>query len=194
MNLDSLQSWSLLADENIRHFSGTAVYQKNFSLPEIKSRVLLDLGRVEVMARVRVNGKDCGILWKPPYCVDITDAVKAGDNTLEVSVVNLWVNRLIGDDALPEDSERDKKGRLTSWPQWVLDGKTSPTGRRSFVTCSLWKKDEPLKESGLLGPVTLRFPRAVSLELEASTAKSASQSNASAALNPVGIAATKSGD
>jgi len=192
--LDSLQSWSLLADENIRHFSGTAVYQKNFSLPEIKSRVLLDLGRVEVMARVRVNGKDCGILWKPPYCVDITDAVKAGDNTLEVSVVNLWVNRLIGDDALPEDSERDKKGRLTSWPQWVLDGKTSPTGRRSFVSCSLWKKDEPLKESGLLGPVTLRFPRAVKLEAEASASKSVSQSNAMPARNSVGIAVRNQAD
>ena len=192
--LESLQSWSVLADENIRHFSGTAVYQKNFSLPEIKSRVLLDLGRVEVMARVRVNGKDCGILWKPPYCMDITDAVKAGDNTLEVSVVNLWVNRLIGDDALPEDSERDKKGRLTSWPQWVLDGKTSPTGRRSFVTCSLWKKDEPLKESGLLGPVVLHFPRAVSLELETAAAKTGFQSSASAARNSVGIAAMKSAD
>ena len=59
--LDSLQSWSVQPDENIRHFSGTAVYQKDFILPEIKSRVLLDLGRVEVMARVRVNGKDCGI-------------------------------------------------------------------------------------------------------------------------------------
>ena len=192
--LDSLQSWSVLADDNIRHFSGTAVYQKNFSLPEIKARVLLDLGHVEVMARVCVNGKDCGILWKPPYCLDITDAVKTGDNALEVSVVNLWVNRLIGDDALPEDSERDTKGRLISWPQWALDGKSSPTGRRSFVTCPLWKKDEPLKESGLLGPVTLRFPRAVSLESETSASKSASQSNAAPARRPVGIAAMKQAD
>jgi len=188
MILDSLQSWSIQPDENIRHFSGTAVYQKDFILPEIKARVLLDLGRVEVMARVRVNGKDCGILWKPPYCVDITDVARTGDNTLEVSVVNLWVNRLIGDDALPEDSERDKKGRLTNWPQWVLEGKTSPAGRRSFVTCSLWKKDEPLKESGLLGPVALHFPKSVSVESATVAPKTRRQSQALPARNSVGIA------
>ena len=192
--LDSLQSWSVLTDVNIRHFSGTAVYHENFSLSEIKSRVLLDCGRVEVMAQVRVNGKDCGILWKPPYCVDITDAAKTGDNTLEVSVVNLWVNRLIGDDALPTDSDLDKQGRLTHWPQWVLDGKTSPTGRRSFVTCSLWKKNELLKESGLLGPVRLHFPRLVSLESETVRSKTASHSKASPTRNSVRIAAVKRAD
>jgi len=192
--LESLQSWSVLADENIRHFSGTAVYRKNFNLPEIKSRVLLDLGRVEVMARVRVNGKDCGILWKPSYCVDITDAVKAGDNALEVAVVNLWVNRLIGDDALPEDAERDQKGRLVSWPSWVLEGKASPTGRRSFVTCSLWQKNEPLKPSGLLGPVGLRFPRPVILEREAFAAKTVWPSRISPARNSVGIAGKQADD
>jgi hypothetical protein len=75
-------------------------------------------------------------------------------------VVNLWVNRLIGDAALPDDSsrERDANGRLIKWPPWVLDGKTSPTGRRSFVTYPLWTRDEPLQPSGLLGPVTLSYP------------------------------------
>jgi len=62
----------------------------------------LDLGRVEVMAEVRLNGQDLGILWKPPYRVDIGEAAKAGDNTLEIKVVNLWINRQIGDEFLPE--------------------------------------------------------------------------------------------
>jgi hypothetical protein len=153
-----------LTDAEARHFSGKANYRAQFIVPEKRSKVLLDLGRVEVMASVRVNGRELGILWKPPYRVDVTDAVIAGTNTLEIAVVNLWANRLIGDAALPEDAERDKSGRLLSWPDWVLTGRNSPTGRRSFVTFPLWKSDEPLKVSGLLGPVTLHFPVAVSLE------------------------------
>ena len=145
-------------DPGVRHFSGTAVYSNTFDLAETPSSPLtLDLGRVEVMARVKLNGQDLGILWKPPYQIDVSNAAVAGKNQLEVAVVNLWVNRLIGDAALPEDSERDKNGTLVSWPRWVLDGKTSPTGRKSFVTFPLWKKDEPLRDSGLLGPVVLKF-------------------------------------
>lgn len=166
LSLGELVSWTQLADANARHFSGTATYRTDFTLSEINSRVLLDLGRVAVMAQVRVNGVAVGTLWKAPYCVDITEAVKVGANTLEIAVVNLWVNRLIGDAALPEDAVRDRSGRLLEWPAWVLEGKASPVGRRSFVTFPLWKNGEPLQESGLLGPVTLHFPVPVSLESE----------------------------
>jgi hypothetical protein len=178
MKLNQLRSWSELPEATARHFSGTAAYRTTFVVPKIRSRVLLDLGRVEVMARVRLNGRDLGILWKPPYRVDVTEALKPGTNQLEVSVVNLWVNRLIGDADLPEDADRDKKGRLLSWPQWVLDGKSSPTGRRSFVTIPLWAQDEPLKESGLLGPVRLLFPVAFDLDptLVDSSVRTASRS------------------
>jgi len=117
--------------------------------------VYLDLGRVQVMAQVALNGKDLGILWRPPYRVDITAAAKAGDNALEVKVVNLWINRMLGDEQLPEDSERNPNGTLRKWPQWVLEGKPSPTGRFTFTSWRLWKKGEPLQESGLLGPVRL---------------------------------------
>lgn len=164
LQLSQLVSWSELADDNARHFSGTASYRTRFEVPEKRSKVLLDLGHVEVMAQVRVNGRDLGILWKPPYRVDVTDVVNTGTNTLEIAVVNLWVNRLIGDAALPEDAERDKNGRLLSWPDWVLAGRKSPTGRRSFVTFPLWKKDEALKASGLLGPVTVHLPVAIKVE------------------------------
>jgi hypothetical protein len=108
------------------------------------------------MAAVGLNGKDLGVLWKPPYRVDVTEALKPGDNAIEIRVTNLWVNRMIGDEDLPEDSERNADGTLKAWPQWVLDGKPSPTGRFTFTTWRLWKKSDALVASGLLGPVTLR--------------------------------------
>jgi hypothetical protein len=116
----------------------------------------LDLGNVQVMARVSLNSKDLGILWKSPYRVDLTAALKAGENDLEIRVTNLWVNRLIGDEQLPEDSERNPDGTLKAWPQWVIERKPSPTGRFTFTSWRLWKKGDPLTESGMLGPVTLR--------------------------------------
>ena len=85
----------------------------------------------------------------------MTDAVQAGDNALEVKVTNLWPNRLIGDEQLPEDCKRHPRGNLAEWPKWLLEGKPSPTGRHTFTTWRLWTKDSPLLESGLLGPATI---------------------------------------
>jgi hypothetical protein len=161
--LDDLVSWSDHSNSGVRYFSGSATYRKKINiaiLPEsesLKSKIYLDLGRVAIMAEVWLNGKILGILWKAPYCVDITDAATDGDNTLEIRVVNLPVNRMIGDEFLPEDSERTKKGTLSEWPKWLEEGKPSPTGRFTFTTWRLWKKEDTLQESGLLGPVTLRM-------------------------------------
>jgi hypothetical protein len=158
--LPELISWKNHRDAGVRHFSGTATYTKNLVIPPVlfgeNRRLTLDLGRVEVIARVTLNGRDLGILWKPPYRVDITSAARAGDNTLEISVVNLWPNRLIGDDMLPEDSERNSDGTLKSWPSWLLEGKPSPPGRFTFSSWRLWRQDDLLQDSGLLGPVTMR--------------------------------------
>jgi hypothetical protein len=158
--LEKLASWTAHPDAGVRFFSGEATYRKTFAVARERlgrnRRLDLDLGRVAVMAQVTLNGRDLGTLWKPPFRVDITDAARAGDNRLEVRVVNLWPNRMIGDEQLPEDSERNPDGTLKRWPAWLLEGRPSPTGRLTFTTWRLWKRDEPLLESGLLGPVTLQ--------------------------------------
>ena len=159
VTLDKLVSWSEHADPGVKYFSGTATYAKTITVPREMlgkdRRIYLDLNKVQVMAAVKLNGEDLGILWKPPYRVDVTGAIKAGDNALEIGVTNLWINRMIGDEELPEDSDRNPNGTLKAWPQWVQEGKPSPTGRFTFTSWRLWKKGEAPVESGLIGPVTL---------------------------------------
>ena len=116
------------------------------------------------MALAKLNDNDLGVLWKPPFRVDVTECVKPGENRLEIAVANSWVNRLIGDEQLPEDSERNPNGTLKAWPQWLQEDKPSPTGRYTFTTWRLWPKDAPLQKSGLLGPVTLRSIPTVPVE------------------------------
>ncbi len=90
----------------------------------------------------------------------MTEAIQAGENQLEVKVINLLVSRQIGDEQLPEDSERKTggfwDGSLQAWPHWIQEDKPSPTGRFTLTTWRLWKKNDPLVESGLLGPLTLQ--------------------------------------
>lgn len=152
-----LEDWTKRPEEGVRYFSGRAVYSKVFDWmrPAGSGPLYLDLGTVKDLARVRLNGRDLGVLWKRPCRVEITEALRQGGNTLEVEVVNLWLNRMIGDERMAEDSER-KKGEMASWPQWVMEGKPSPTGRRTFTTWRLCEKDDVLVESGLLGPVMIK--------------------------------------
>ena len=156
---EKLEDWSKRPEEGIKYYSGTATYRINFRSQESglrsQKRVYLDLGRVAVMAEVKLNGQALGILWKPPYRVEVTGALKDGENTLAVNVVNLWINRQIGDAQRPEDCDRNANGTLKSWPQWLQAGQPSPTGRFTFTSWELWKKTDPLVESGLLGPVRL---------------------------------------
>jgi hypothetical protein len=117
--------------------------------------LMLDLGEVRNLAGVKVNGVDLGVLWTAPFRTEITSAVRAGTNTLQIQVTNLLINRLIGDEQLPSDC--DHNGPLvTSWPQWLVDDDPDPTGRHTFTTWLHWQKDSPLIESGLIGPVFLR--------------------------------------
>lgn len=161
--LDKLISWSKHPDQGIRFYSGSATYRKTFNYTPVdrytsgpEPEVYLDLGKVSIMAEVQLNGEKLGVLWNPPFRVNITDCLRKGDNKLEIRVVNLMVNRMIGDEQLPEDSERNANGTLKNWPQWLLDGKPSPAHRYTFTTWRLWNKSSPLQVSGLLGPVTIQ--------------------------------------
>jgi hypothetical protein len=134
VTFDSLTDWTRRPEDDIRHYSGTAVYHKRFSIntmPAAGGRLLLGLGEVREIASVRLNGVDLGVVWTRPARVDLTRAARAGENDLEVTVVNLWPNRLIADESLPPEK------RLTE------------TNMHKFGAAT------PLYPSGLLGPVTL---------------------------------------
>ena len=138
VRMDKLASWSDSSDEGVRHFSGTGAYTTEFVLPgpiAKGARVVLDLGEVRETARVWVNGKEMGVAWKRPFIVDVTAAAVAGKNSLKVQVTNLWPNRIIGDQSLPE-------------------GK-----RFTHTNITKFTKDSPLMTSGLLGPVTVKVER-----------------------------------
>ena len=131
-----LVTWTDRAEDGIRYYSGVAVYRTTFVVEKETSASghgwALDLGRVREMASVRLNGVELGVAWTPPFRVDVTEALRIGENRLEVEVANNWPNRLIGDAALPPEL------RLT---------KTNVTK---------FKADMPLTESGLLGPVRIQ--------------------------------------
>ena len=135
VQFDSLTNWPARAEPGIKFYSGTAVYEKNFDWQAARgkrqTKIFLDLGDVRELAEVKVNGKSCGIVWCPPFRVDVTDALQPGENKLQVEVVNFWPNRLIGDAGLPKDQ------RLTRTNIRKLTAKT------------------PLEDAGLFGPVRL---------------------------------------
>jgi hypothetical protein len=139
IQLEKLEPWSANADAGVKYFSGTATYTVTLTVPPTAFRagakVLLDLGAVRDIAEISVNGQPLATLWKPPYRVDATAALKPGSNALEIKVTNEWTNRQIGDSASPPD-------RRVLAPATGLRG----GGRGGLQT---------LPESGLLGPVTL---------------------------------------
>jgi hypothetical protein len=134
----ALEDWSKRPEAGIRNYSGKAVYRAIFDCAgaggiEPSRRIFLSLGDVKNLASVRLNGKDLGVVWCAPWRI----AIPAGtllerQNTLEITVANLWINRLIGDSALPE-------AQRLAWTTW-----------------NPFKPDSPLQPSGLLGPMTLQ--------------------------------------
>ena len=155
---NELMSWSNATEKEIRYFSGTASYKKEFNIPSklLKScySLQLDLGNVQVIAEVILNGKNLGILWKAPFRINIDDAIVKGTNSLEVKITNLWPNRLIGDEQLKLDYER-KGPNIKEWPQWLLNKTERPTERTTLAAFKHWHKDSELLPSGLLGPVKI---------------------------------------
>lgn len=164
---EKLISWTDSDVPGIKYFSGTATYTRDLDVPAellaAGNSVQLDLGVVRNFAQVRLNGADLGILWKPPFRLDVTRLLKPGSNALEVRITNLWPNRLIGDELLPADYDLSPGGPIRAWPAWLLEGKPRTSGRVTFTTWSHLAKDSPLLESGLIGPVALRVGKVVTL-------------------------------
>ena len=133
VTFEKLEPWNENNDPGIKFFSGTATYTKVITAKaewfKEGTRLWLDLGNVKELAEVIVNGKSTGIVWKTPFRVDITEGLKQGENTVEIKVTNLWVNRLIGDQQ-PTVGEKI-----------------------TYTTMQFYRSDSPLKTSGLLGPV-----------------------------------------
>jgi hypothetical protein len=135
VTLAQLSSWHENADAGVKYFSGVGTYTKSIQAPpdwfKTGTRLLLDLGDVKNLAEVTVNGKPLGILWKTPFQVDVTGALKPGANALQIKVTNLWVNRLIGDQ------------------------QPDATKKYTYTTQQFYRADSPLLASGLLGPVRI---------------------------------------
>lgn len=136
VRLSALGDLSLHGEPGVKHFSGVATYRASFMLTNVpaaaaRRATFLDLGDVAVMARVRLNGRDLGVLWTAPFRVEATEVLRTGENVLEIEVANLWLNRLIGDVPLP------------------------PAQRITRTTRNPFQADTPLPPSGLLGPVRL---------------------------------------
>jgi hypothetical protein len=169
IDLPKLIDWTTSDNFAIQHFSGTATSTTKFTLKpgqlDPGTLAQLDLGDVQVMATVKLNGKDLGLLWKPPFRVDVTKALKDGENTLEVRVTNLWINRLIGDEQFPPQANYLKNNGIEAIPTWLLEGKPRPESKRkTFVTWRHYTATDPLEPSGLIGPVKLIWGREVEMK------------------------------
>jgi hypothetical protein len=149
-------SWANHSDEDVKHFSGTATYRKTFTVPAARKaagrRLLLDLGDVQNLARVRLNGKDLGVLWKAPYVIDITADAVAGTNRIEIEVTNTWFNRLAGDVGKPPEQRQT----------WVG---AAGRGFGAGGAAAGGPSPPPLLAAGLIGPVRVVFERRLSVQM-----------------------------
>jgi len=135
ITVNELKSWSENQDAGVKYFSGTANYTKTVKASadwfKKSSQLWLDLGNVKNLAEVMINGKSLGVIWKQPFRVDVTNALKVGENKIEIKVTNLWVNRLIGDQ------------------------QQGVTQKYTYTTMPFYQASSPLSPSGLLGPVQI---------------------------------------
>ncbi|KRD08935.1 DNA-binding protein [Flavobacterium sp. Root901] len=129
---NKLFDWSTAEYDQIKYYSGTVIYKKEFVWKgKDSNKIWLDLGEIANIAEISINGKDCGTLWTFPYKTDISNALQKGENTIVIKITNTWANRLMGDEKLP------KEERLT------------------WTTAPYRLEGNPLLKAGLLGPVTI---------------------------------------
>ena len=161
-----LADFSASDDPKLKYFSGTATYTTKVEVGKDEiagnKRVLIDLGKLDDLAELSVNGKKVAVLWYPPFKADITEFLKAGENIVTVAVTNNWANRLIGDEQYEADFEwgmdrgPDMGKAMKAFPDWFIKGETRPSkDRKAFAIWTYFRKDSPLQPAGLVGPVEL---------------------------------------
>ncbi|MBC7782810.1 MAG: hypothetical protein H7144_03140 [Burkholderiales bacterium] len=164
VTFDGLSDWTRRSETGIMYYSGTASYQQRFDVPaeSVQRAVEIDLGTVNHIARVKLNGSDLGVIWTAPWRAAVpAGLLKPTGNELVIEVTNVWANRLIGDEQEPADMQWlagpfGHGGYLKEFPEWFLNKQPRPsTGRYTFATWNYFNKHSPLVSSGLLGPVTI---------------------------------------
>ena len=133
VTMDKLADLTTFDNDDIKYYSGTIKYNTSVNLPKIDktNKLYLNLNSLSAMAKVKVNDKYVGGVWTAPYRIDVSDALKDGDNAIEIEITTTWVNRLIGDLKLPENE------------------------RKTWVTFQPWNASSTLQQSGLIGPVEI---------------------------------------
>lgn len=131
----SLSDWSQHVNQSIKYYSGTATYKSSFTVNDLPEdgNFFIDLGQVNIMASVKLNGNEVGTTWVAPYRLNLGKALKLGENKIEIEVVNLWRNQMLKDRALPLEQ------------------------RYTWHLIDDMKDDESLQVSGLLGPVNIEI-------------------------------------
>jgi len=168
VKFDKLVDWTARPEDEIKYYSGTAVYRTTFDIPAnftANHSFFLNLGIVKYIARIRLNGKDLGVIWTAPWNVKFPGRLlKKRANRLEIEITNVWANRLIGDEQHPADAEWApaysgfaRSGYwITTFPEWFVKDQPRPSKERyCFTTWNYFNKNSPLIPSGLLGPVKL---------------------------------------
>jgi len=152
-----LQDWTQHEMRGIKYYSGIANYKKTINIEKLENNTYyIDLGVVNDIARVKLNGKNIGVVWCAPWRIDISEALKEGENQLEIEVANRWINRLLGD-----RQEPDRNVRTVKFKDGLMGGEEYTTGRYTFTTrlaMRSFRFKEPLS-SGLLGPVTIQVEK-----------------------------------
>jgi hypothetical protein len=156
IKFEKLEDWTKHELPGIKYYSGIVTYKKSFNISNVNRKdrfYFIDLGEVNDIARIKLNGKNMGVIWCAPWRIEITDSIKEGDNDLEIEVANRWINRLLGDRKDP-----DANVRTVTFENGFLEGRTFLTGRYTFTMDAAMRSfrfTEPLS-SGLLGPVTIQ--------------------------------------
>lgn len=151
ITFDTLQDWTMRPEDGIKYYSGIATYRKTLNVADIPTnRTYLDLGDVYDIARVKLNGKDLGVVWCAPWRIEISGTLKTGENRLEIEVANRWPNRMIGD-----KQPASTNVPAVECPPGFLDGNPFKAGPHTFSTHDPYHARSPLVSSGLLGPVRI---------------------------------------